>query len=262
MTQKKPLNKKLYFTLLILSVISIIAVLPYAFTLQADIIKLSPLPISTLAIVSIIQSTILFALAIYLGLKLSSKVGLGLPILEKYLNKEKLPTNLKLTVFKSVLLGILAGALIILLDFVFKYFGVSISLATNQIPPLWQRLLGSLYGGIAEEILLRLFLMSLIVWLFSKIKKYQIDITKNNFVMWFSIILAAIIFGLGHLPITSNITDLTTLIVLRAIILNGIGGIIFGWLYWKKGLESAMIAHLSADIIILAIFPGLMSLIK
>jgi len=37
--------------------------------------------------------------------------------------------------------------------------------------------------------------------------------------------------------------------------LNGIGGIIFGWLYWKKGLESAMISHFSADIVLQVIFP-------
>jgi hypothetical protein len=42
----------------------------------------------------------------------------------------------------------------------------------------------------------------------------------------------------------------THIIVARAIILNGIGGIIFGWLYWKKGLESAIISHFSLDIIL------------
>jgi membrane protease YdiL (CAAX protease family) len=60
---------------------------------------------------------------------------------------------------------------------------------------------------------------------------------------------------LGHLPVTSQITALTGTVVIRAIVLNGIGGIIFGWLYWKKGLESAMIAHFSADIVLHIIFP-------
>ena len=32
--------------------------------------------------------------------------------------------------------------------------------------------------------------------------------------------------------------------------LNGIAAIPFGYLYWKRGLESAMIAHFCADFVI------------
>jgi membrane protease YdiL (CAAX protease family) len=46
--------------------------------------------------------------------------------------------------------------------------------------------------------------------------------------------------------------------VLRAIVLNGIGGLVFGWLYWKKGLEYAIAAHFIADIVLLAILPALL----
>lgn len=70
-----------------------------------------------------------------------------------------------------------------------------------------------------------------------------------------SIIFAAIIFGLGHLPATAQIISLNAIVIMRAILLNGLGGIIFGWLYWKKGLESAMIAHFSADIVLHTITP-------
>lgn len=255
MASKNPINKKLYFTLLIASVISIIAVLPYAFTLQADVIKLSPLPLTAIALISIIQSSILFALAIYIGLKLSGYVGLETPILKNYFTNSKLPTDTKSNLIKSVLLGLLASALIIFFDLVFKNLGVDISLSVNQIPPLWQRLMATFYGGINEEILLRLFFMTLIIWLIGKIASYKTDLIKNNFIMWLAIILAAVIFGLGHLPITSNITNLTPLVISRAILLNGLGGIIFGWLFWKKGLEYAMISHFTADIMIIVIFP-------
>jgi len=39
-------------------------------------------------------------------------------------------------------------------------------------------------------------------------------------------------------------------VISRAVVLNGLGGICFGWLYFTYGLESAMIAHFSADIIL------------
>jgi len=62
--------------------------------------------------------------------------------------------------------------------------------------------------------------------------------------------LAAILFGLGHLPATSMLLPLTPLVITRAIILNGLLDVAFGYLYMTRGLESAMISHFSADIVL------------
>jgi hypothetical protein len=35
----------------------------------------------------------------------------------------------------------------------------------------------------------------------------------------------------------------------RALVLNGVAGIAFGYLYWKDGLEAAMIGHMSAHVV-------------
>jgi membrane protease YdiL (CAAX protease family) len=96
--------------------------------------------------------------------------------------------------------------------------------------------------------------MTLIVWIIFKIRKTA-DGKPTNTGIWLAIIISSVIFGLGHLPITSTLTSITPLIIVRAVVLNGVGGIIFGWLYWKKGLESAMISHFSADIVLQVIFP-------
>lgn len=70
-------------------------------------------------------------------------------------------------------------------------------------------------------------------------------------VLWVAIIVIAVAFGLAHLPATVAIgLPLDALVVTRAIALNGIGGIAFGWLYWRRGLESAMVAHFSADLVL------------
>jgi len=42
---------------------------------------------------------------------------------------------------------------------------------------------------------------------------------------------------------------LTALYVSRIIVLN-LSGVVFGWLYWKRGLENAMMAHFSTDIVL------------
>ena len=48
--------------------------------------------------------------------------------------------------------------------------------------------------------------------------------------------------------------------ITRALLLNGIGGIVFGWLYWKRGLLAAMLAHFSADIVLHVVTPLLTQL--
>jgi membrane protease YdiL (CAAX protease family) len=151
----------------------------------------------------------------------------------------------------SIGLGVLAGVLIIAFSFLFQ----SADLLNAELAvPAWKSFLASFYGGVAEEILLRLFLMTLFVWIISKIKKTPAGQATPG-AIWLAIILSSVIFGLGHLPITAAVTAITPVIVARAIVLNGIGGVIFGWLYWKKGLESAMVSHFSADIVLHVIAP-------
>ena len=43
--------------------------------------------------------------------------------------------------------------------------------------------------------------------------------------------------------------------IVRALVLNGIGGIVFGWLYWKRGLLAAVLAHFSADVVLHVVVP-------
>lgn len=252
---KNSINWKIYLILLVASILSIIAVLPYAFTLASETIKQASIPLPIIVISSIIQSSILFAFVLFVGLKLSKKFGLWLPILEKYLNTKKIPDEFYIISKKSILYWILVAIIIIFLDFVFSNLWVGIRLWTWQMPTYWMGFLASFYWWINEEILLRLFFMTFLVWIFSKIIKTDKNILKNNFIMWTSIIVSTVIFGLWHLPITWSVTSITFLVVLRALLLNWVAWIIFGWLYWKKWLESAIIAHFSWDIVLHFLFP-------
>jgi membrane protease YdiL (CAAX protease family) len=253
---KLGINWKLFLILLVMSVIASLLVLPYALALSP---KVAAVFTPIVLIAQLIQTVIEFSIAILVGLYLAKRVGFGLPVLEGWLEGNKVRDYLKSILGISIGMGVLAGILIILLSFLFTPVA-SIFLNAEISVPIWKGFLASFYGGIGEEILLRLFLMTLIVWIFFKIKKTT-DGKPTTIGIWLAIIISAIIFGLGHLPITGTITTITPIIVARAIILNGIGGIIFGWLYWKKGLESAMISHFSADIILHVIFPITLSFI-
>jgi len=248
-------DRKLFLILLIACIFGTIAVLPYTLTLQGELLQNLPVPLHVLLAAQLIQSVVLFGIVIFVGLHLARKVGLSLPILERWIEGGEVKSYLGSILGISIGLGILAGILIIGLDYLFSFAGVPINVTQASInPPAWQGFLASFYGGINEEILLRLFVMTLLAWIIFKLKKTE-DGKPTNIGMWLAIVLAAIIFGAGHLPAVMAITTLTPLVIVRTITLNAVGGIIFGWLYWKKGLESAMISHFSADIVLHVILP-------
>ncbi len=253
---KISINWKLFVILLIASFITSIMVLPYTLALSPSVAKVfTPLVL----IAQLIQSLVIFSIAIFMGLYLYKRVGFNLPILEGWLEGKEVGNYLKSILGISVGLGALSGIIIVVLSFLFTPVSSIFENASISVP-IWKAFLACFYGGISEEILLRLFLMTLIVWIFYKIKKTS-DGKPTVIGIWLAIIISAIIFGLGHLPITGTITTVTPLIVVRAVLLNGVAGIVFGWLYWKKGLESAMIAHFSADIVLQVIFPFALSLL-
>lgn len=242
---KNIINIKLFGILLAACVISSLLVLPYTFALSPRLAELfSPI----LLIAALVQSLVLFSIATFFGLLLAKRLGFGLPILESALKGEDWRTNFKSIFLTSAGLGILAGLLIILLSLPFPDLSVMFLKSETSVA-LWKGFLASFYGGIGEEVFFRLFLMTFFVWLLSKVLRSG-EALRNKGLVWSSIILTAVLFGLGHLGITGDLTAITPAVILRAVLLNGVGGVIFGWLYWRRGLESAIIAHFSADIVL------------
>lgn len=253
---KNSMNWRLFWILLLASVFGVIAVIPYILTLQADLLKDLPIPLHMLLPIQILQNSVMFAVFILIGLRLTKSVGLGIPILEDWLKGKEVKTYVKSILWISVASGVLVSILIIGIDYLFSIFvaPVTVGKLSEASPPLWQAFLASFYGGISEEVVMRLFVMTLLVWLFFKIKKTK-EGKPTDFGMWLAIFITAFLFGVGHLPFAATLTGLTPLVIARVVLLNSIGGIVFGWLYWRKGLESAMLSHFSANIVLHVIFP-------
>ncbi|HZG88432.1 type II CAAX prenyl endopeptidase Rce1 family protein [Paenibacillus sp.] len=119
----------------------------------------------------------------------------------------------------------------------------------------WKSLLaGVTYGGVFEEVGVRLFLMSAIAWLLLKLTKGA----RAPWVYWTAIIVSTFVFAAGHLPATAALFGgLTPLIVARALLLNGALGLFFGYLYWKKGLSYAIVSHISVHLFVQGVVNGL-----
>ncbi len=248
---KAVINWKLFFILLGLSLFSVICVLPYVLTVQGEVIQATGVPIEAILLVQFVQSIILFSIAIFLGLLFTKKINFHLPLFEAIVHRENSKEVLNRIAGISILFGVVTAISIYVLDVLFTAQGAGIS--THQVyAPVWQTLLAAFYGGIAEEVLMRLFLMTFFIWVSMKLFRRDYPPTAG---IWISIVLTAVIFGLGHLPITASLTAISPLVVVRAVVLNGVGGVVFGWLFWKKGLESAMIAHFTTDIVLLTLLP-------
>jgi len=87
---KTLINWRVFFILWIAAVLSSIAVLPYAFELQASVLEaIDPsIPLPTLIVLQIVQSVILFGIIIFAGMFFASRVGLGTPILDSVTRSE------------------------------------------------------------------------------------------------------------------------------------------------------------------------------
>ena len=115
-------------------------------------------------------------------------------------------------------------------------------------PPAWTGFLASLYGGINEEVLLRLFWFTLIYFIFRKVFKFK---TQNRTAfLWVTNVIVAVTFGLGHLPAAFKLVEPSSFEWFRILLMNGIPGIVLGWLYWSRGLWAAMLAHFVTDLFV------------
>ncbi len=105
-----------------------------------------------------------------------------------------------------------------------------------------------LYGGVVEEVMLRLFLMSLLAWLGWKVFFRKAEKAPAGVIIAANVI-SAMLFAAGHLPATAMLFEVTPLLLLRCFLFNGGFGLFFGWLYRRFGIQYAMIGHALAHIV-------------
>ena len=196
-------------------------------------------------LLNLINPSILLLVAVVMGVFLYDKVNFKLPIIESLIYRDKQTESSGILKY-GIIGGIISGILITLTAIAFNPILPTefIEMGEKFKPTLAARFL---YGGLTEEIIIRFGIMTFFVWLIFKISG-----KLNPIVYWIGILVSAIIFGFGHLPIVYTLIGTpTTELILYIIFGNAVGGIIFGWLYWKKGLETAMIGHVFAHIVII-----------
>jgi membrane protease YdiL (CAAX protease family) len=233
----------------VLGALGTLAVFPYLATLNQSSTPSLPLPLPVLAIASATQSGVLLFILGWIGLRLGRSLGLDTPFARAFVYGLKRPALSKRAIHFALISGFLGGFVILGLAFLFQPFMPQTAQSTTLNIALWKRALASFYGGITEELLLRLFLMTLIAWVFWKIGLREGE-QPSRLAFWLAIALSALLFGVGHLPSAAALWSLTPIVITRTMLLNSLLGIAFGFLYWQWGLEYAMLSHFCADIVL------------
>ena len=144
--------------------------------------------------------------------------------------------------------GLGAGAAMMALELLWFANVSDVIKASYEVPPTISNFIASLiYGGVVEELMIRLFLMSLIALILWKVFfKSEEHIPAKALVI--ANVLSALLFAAGHIPATVMSIGITPIILIRCFLLNGGAGLVFGRLYRKRGIQYAMIAHAFAHI--------------
>jgi len=188
-----------------------------------------------------------------LGLWLGQGIGLGAPLLTGLLlGRRGCGQQLLQDARLAIPLGLGVGTVLLTLRI----------LATPLMPPelpapghrgILGGLAVSIGAAVGEEVWLRLGVMGILAWLLlraSRLSKLEPRVART------AILLAAVLFGLMHLPQLAAAGAATPAGVSGTIIGNTVVGSLCGWLYWRRSLIAAMLAHFSVDFV-LHVLPAL-----
>jgi hypothetical protein len=184
-------------------------------------------------VVATAASGIVIGIALFLG----GRTGLGAPFLEGFLKGGQLSLWVYRVFALSLLFAVIAVPYIIF---------VNLRLESGSYPAIWKPILASVDAGVQEEIFSRLFLMTLFVWLGSLVWR-EPDGRPTRVVFWIAIIISGVLFGWSHIDDKLSNPEIPVSMLLVIMIATSFFGIILGWMYWRQGIECAILAHFFLD---------------
>jgi hypothetical protein len=234
--------------------------------------------------VEAIEIAVGLAIAVSCGLRAAHRVGLGAPVLEKWLRGDEIKSQLRRLFVPSFLVGVLIAVVSILPSL--SAFHPNRQLARHEaerisespdgakladklgrfsdVRPLTSTSLTISYlnAAIQGELISRLFLLSIIALIFARITHSPTGTASNR--VLFSAMLGVAAIGvivrvawqgaitnmiLSSLGVTRAGHDPVWLIITRASLLTVPGAIGFGWLYVRRGIEAAILSAFVASVV-------------
>lgn len=212
------------------------------------------------ALLSLIQPLIMLTIFTAIGAAAAHKLGFQSYIAAHFTGSIGLASRFHSQIALSLAMGATVALFTLLLDkAVFEprlteFFEVADSMQSRNIA---FTVSGILYGGITEEIISRWGVMSLFTWLGWKIFQRR-RVQPGSRIVIAALVLSALLFGVLHLPAAAAFTPLSAWLIARIILLNALAAFAYGWLFWRRSLESAMLAHAATHVFVsTAAFAGI-----
>lgn len=240
----KTVSKRMLFTVLWLSgMVGVLSTLWFNLPIPEEL----TLPPTVVKLLNLISPTFLLSIAVLVGVSLAHKVSLSAPLAESVSSNMQTLSAIKPQIIPGLMGGVIGG---VALSSWFFFWRSSLPIdfltkaeELSKNTPFLTRIL---YGGITEEIIMRWGFMTFLVWVMWFVLQKAEGMPHIGLVM-IAIVISSFVFGFGHLPIAFALSSqVTTSLVLYIVIGNSLFGLITGYLYWHKGLEAAMIAHMLA----------------
>ena len=141
------------------------------------------------------------------------------------------------------------GAFFIIADLVFSRYN-SIGRLTH--PSFPSSFFASLSAGIGEEIIFRLFFITVCYWIIGRVSG---GVRGRNTIFWIIAGVAALSFALGHLPTIMYLygyaspADISPVLFSEIILLNGLLGLVAAGFLRRSGFLAAAGVHFWTDVI-------------
>lgn len=203
-----------------------------------------PVPLEAVQLGSALQGALGVLFAAFIGAKLAPTVGLSAPVIRALASGERVTDALR----PQLVPGLLGGALgaLVLVAFPLLAPDALLAIQPKTAIPIAVRLL---YGGITEEVLIRWGLMTALAWGIWKLFERRSPKPSSR-AIGTAIVVSSVLFGLAHLPALAQPgVDLPFVVVASVTVANAVFGIVAGSLFWRYGLEAAMLAHAVAHLL-------------
>lgn len=165
-----------------------------------------------------------------------SPLGLGTPLNLAVLAPET-RSDFTRRWWRALALGLVAALVVMGLDAVL-FGGLTVQRLPElgSDPPLGSRVLVVLVGSVGEELFFRALLATLVGWV-AHLSLSRVTGRSKMLGQWFGVLVAATLAGVWHVGSPAD--------AVRVMTISGIVGVAYGWLYWWRGLESAILAHMA-----------------
>lgn len=220
--------------------------------LQPPGIPRPPLPLAAISALTALQGGVFYGILSGLGLLAARRLGWGgAPLVSEWVQGRGMREQSGGPFRIAIPLGILVGIAVVVGHEVFASFSSDVGKGAHPALPF--ALLASAAAGYGEELIFRLFVLSVLALVLRFLGKASVHM---------AVVIAAVLFALGHAPAAAMLTGKTLAEFgpqqwAYLVVLNGTAGVVYGYVYRRFGWESAAVCHFSTDVVWHVLYPVL-----